>query len=396
LMKNPKFYKKGYFFIIPNSFLKQINNKINIKIKHHHWDEQQIDELVEIIVDAPEKITIVDKLTISNLTPDSGGVNTRVTISGTGFSTDKLSNKVYFTGSNATLMATVIEASESQLVVQVPQGAITGDVWVQVDTEQSGKLPFKISSQQFTIQFGDNGRVKLPDGIFHSVINSKAKNSQDDTVFEMGENVVKALDGVSLEIKRGEYTAIMGPSGSGKSTMMHLIGCLDTPTEGEISLDNENVSNLNEAELAFIRNEKVGFVFQQFNLLSRISALENVMTPLLYAGIPVKQRKEMAIAALERVGLSDRIKHRPNEMSGGQRQRVAVARALVNNPSIILADEPTGALDTKTGDQILELFAGLHAEGRTVIIVTHDDKIGNHCSRQIRIRDGKLEDGSHV
>ena len=214
--------------------------------------------------------------------------------------------------------------------------------------------------------------------------------------YVMGENVVKALDGVSLEIKRGEYTAIMGPSGSGKSTMMHLIGCLDTPTEGEISLDNENVSNLNEAELAFIRNEKVGFVFQQFNLLSRISALENVMTPLLYAGIPVKQRKEMAIAALERVGLSDRIKHRPNEMSGGQRQRVAVARALVNNPSIILADEPTGALDTKTGDQILELFAGLHAEGRTVIIVTHDDKIGNHCSRQIRIRDGKLEDGSHV
>lgn len=207
----------------------------------------------------------------------------------------------------------------------------------------------------------------------------------------MGENVVKALDGVSLEIKRGEYTAILGPSGSGKSTMMHLIGCLDTPTEGKISLDYEDVSNLNEAELAFIRNEKVGFVFQQFNLLSKISALENVMTPLLYAGIPIKQRKEMATAALERVGLADRIKHRPNEMSGGQRQRVAVARALVNDPSIILADEPTGALDTKTGNQILELFAELQAERRTVIIVTHDEEIGKHCAHQIRLRDGKLE-----
>ncbi len=209
--------------------------------------------------------------------------------------------------------------------------------------------------------------------------------------YVMGESVVKALDGVSLEIKRGEYTAIMGPSGSGKSTMMHLIGCLDTPTEGKIHIDYEDVSDLNEAELAFIRNEKVGFVFQQFNLLSRISSLENVMTPLLYAGIPVKQRREMAAAALERVGLIDRMKHRPNELSGGQRQRVAVARALVNDPSIILADEPTGALDTKTGDQILELFAELQAEGRTVIVVTHDDLIGKHCARQIRLRDGKLE-----
>jgi putative ABC transport system ATP-binding protein len=214
--------------------------------------------------------------------------------------------------------------------------------------------------------------------------------------YVMGENVVKALDGVSLEIKRGEYTAIMGPSGSGKSTMMHLIGCLDTPTEGKISIDYEDVSNLNETELAFIRNEKVGFVFQQFNLLSRISSLENVMTPLLYARIPVKQRKEMAAAALERVGLADRMKHRPNELSGGQRQRVAVARALVNDPSIILADEPTGALDTKTGDQILELFAELQTEGRTVIIVTHDDSIGKHCERQIRLLDGKLEEGLHV
>ena len=209
--------------------------------------------------------------------------------------------------------------------------------------------------------------------------------------YVMGENVVKALDGVPLEIQRGEYTAIMGPSGSGKSTMMHLIGCLDTPTEGKISIDYEDVSDLREAELAFIRNEKVGFIFQQFNLLSRISALENVMTPLLYAGIPVKQRKEMAIAALERVGLADRMKHRPNELSGGQKQRVSVARALVNDPSIILADEPTGALDTKTGDQILELFDELHAEGRTLLVVTHDDGIGGRCLRQIRLRDGKVE-----
>ena len=214
--------------------------------------------------------------------------------------------------------------------------------------------------------------------------------------YVMGENVVKALDGVSLEIKRGEYTAIMGPSGSGKSTMMHLIGCLDTPTEGKISIDYEDVSDLNETELAFIRNEKVGFVFQQFNLLSRISSLENVMTPLLYAGVPVKLRKEMAAAALERVGLADRMKHRPNELSGGQRQRVAVARALVNDPSIILADEPTGALDTKTGDQILELFSELQTEGRTVIIVTHDDETGRHCARQIRLRDGKLEGDRNV
>ena len=209
--------------------------------------------------------------------------------------------------------------------------------------------------------------------------------------YVMGENIVKALDGVTLEIQRGEYTAIMGPSGSGKSTMMHLIGCLDTPTEGKISIDYEDVSDLREAELAFIRNEKVGFIFQQFNLLSRISALENVMTPLLYAGIPVKQRKEIAIAALERVGLADRMKHRPNELSGGQKQRVSVARALVNDPSIILADEPTGALDTKTGDQILELFDELHAEGRTLLVVTHDDGIGGRCLRQIRLRDGKVE-----
>jgi putative ABC transport system ATP-binding protein len=210
--------------------------------------------------------------------------------------------------------------------------------------------------------------------------------------FMMGEFMVKALDGVDLSIQAGEFTAIMGPSGSGKSTLMNLIGCLDTPTGGIIQIDGESTSGMTEAELAFIRNQKVGFVFQQFNLLGKINALENVMTPLLYAGFSVKERKEKAISALERVGLGDRMKHRPNELSGGQKQRVAIARALVNNPSILLADEPTGALDTNTGKQIMELFEELNSEGRTVVLVTHDHDIAMHCRRQIRVRDGRLED----
>lgn len=208
----------------------------------------------------------------------------------------------------------------------------------------------------------------------------------------VGDFIVKALDGVSIDIKRGEFTSIMGPSGSGKSTMMNLIGCLDTPTSGLIDIDGENTAGLNEAELAYIRNRKVGFVFQQFNLLGKMTALENVVTPLLYAGISVRERKSRAIEALERVGLSDRMHHRPNELSGGQKQRVAIARALVNNPPILLADEPTGALDSKTGNQIMELFEELNSEGRTVIIVTHDRELGMRSPRQIRIRDGKLEE----
>lgn len=209
--------------------------------------------------------------------------------------------------------------------------------------------------------------------------------------FLMGEFVVKALDGVSLSINEGDFTAITGPSGSGKSTMMNLIGCLDTPTDGFISIDGEETLGMSEAELAYIRNEKVGFVFQQFNLLGRINALENVMTPLLYSGIKVRERRERAKVALERVGLADRMRHRPNELSGGQKQRVAIARALVNNPSILLADEPTGALDTNTGLQIMELFEELNAEGRTVVVVTHNLDIAYRAKNQIKVLDGKLE-----
>ena len=211
--------------------------------------------------------------------------------------------------------------------------------------------------------------------------------------YMVGDYVVKALDGVTLKIPRGSFTAIMGPSGSGKSTLMNLIGCLDSPTSGIISIDGEFTNAMSEAELADIRNRKVGFVFQQFNLLSKLTALENVMTPMLYAGgIPMKERRERAEYLLERVGLKERMKHVPTELSGGQKQRVAIARALVNNPSILLADEPTGALDTRTGDQIMSLFNDLNEEGRTIVFVTHDRGLGLRCRDQVYIRDGRIAD----
>lgn len=214
--------------------------------------------------------------------------------------------------------------------------------------------------------------------------------------YVMGDFVVKALDGVTLSIQQGEFTSIMGPSGSGKSTMMNLIGRLDTPTSGTIAITGEPTSDMDEEELADLRNRKIGFVFQQFNLLGKLSAVENVMTPLLYRGMPVAERRERAEAALERVGLKERMLHKPNELSGGQKQRVAIARALVTEPSLLLADEPTGALDSKTGLQIMEMFEGLNAEGLTVVLVTHDQTLGMRCPRQIHIKDGRLEGGSNV
>jgi putative ABC transport system ATP-binding protein len=209
--------------------------------------------------------------------------------------------------------------------------------------------------------------------------------------YKMGIEELHALRGVSLSVAKGEYLAIMGPSGSGKSTLMNLIGCLDTPTQGSYVLNGKQVSSMNDDELARIRNREIGFVFQTFNLLSRATALHNVELPLIYNGTDSKTRIEMAKRALEQVDLADRMMHKPNELSGGQRQRVAVARALVNNPSIILADEPTGNLDSKTGDEIMGLFARLHLNGNTIIVVTHEPDIALHANRVIHIRDGMIE-----
>src|SRR5688572_5328729 len=209
--------------------------------------------------------------------------------------------------------------------------------------------------------------------------------------YEMGSEKVHALQGVSIAIARGEYVAIMGPSGSGKSTLMNLIGCLDTPSQGSYLLNGKQVSQMNDDELARIRNEEIGFVFQTFNLLPRATALHNVELPLIYAGIPSKTRAQRATEALTKVELADRMTHRPNQLSGGQRQRVAIARALVNNPSILLADEPTGNLDSKTGVEIMALFARLHETGNTIIIVTHEAEVAAHAHRIIQIRDGLVE-----
>ena len=209
--------------------------------------------------------------------------------------------------------------------------------------------------------------------------------------YVMGSEEIHALRGVSIEIERGEYVAIMGPSGSGKSTLMNLIGCLDTPTKGSYLLNGKQVSQMNDNELARIRNEEIGFVFQTFNLLPRASALHNVELPLVYAAVPAKDRQSRAKAALDKVELSGRMNHRPNELSGGQRQRVAIARALVNNPSILLADEPTGNLDSKTGTEIMALFARLHAAGNTIILVTHEADIAAYARRAIHLRDGQIE-----
>jgi putative ABC transport system ATP-binding protein len=209
--------------------------------------------------------------------------------------------------------------------------------------------------------------------------------------YPMGSEIVRALNGVSLDVAKNEYVAIMGPSGSGKSTLMNIIGCLDVPTSGTYTLEGQAVASMAEDQLAEIRNKRIGFVFQTFNLLARSDVFQNVELPLIYAGVSRAERRRRAETALVRVGLGDRMKHRPNELSGGQRQRVAIARALVHNPSIILADEPTGNLDTKTGDNIMEMLDELHAAGQTIILVTHEETVAAYARRTVRLRDGLIE-----
>ncbi len=211
-------------------------------------------------------------------------------------------------------------------------------------------------------------------------------------VYQMGQEQVHALSGVTVGVDRGEYVAVMGPSGSGKSTLMNLIGCLDTPSSGSYVLNGREVAQMTDDELAAIRNQEIGFVFQTFNLLPRTSALQQVELPLVYSGLGRKERRERAIKSLESVGLADRMTHQPNEMSGGQRQRVAVARALINNPSILLADEPTGNLDSQTGNEIMALFEDLNRRGNTIVLVTHEEDVAAHARRIVRLRDGKIRE----
>ena len=236
------------------------------------------------------------------------------------------------------------------------------------------------TAQPMTFRTGD---TPLPD-----IVILTHKLARD---YDMGGEVVRALRGVSLQIRKNEYVAVMGPSGSGKSTLMNLVGCLDTPTAGEYWLNGLKVSDLSDDELARIRNKEIGFVFQTFNLLPRATSLHNVELPLIYAGVAAPDRRRRAGRALERVGLGDRMAHKPNELSGGQRQRVAIARALVNEPSILLADEPTGNLDSATGEEIMRLFEELHDQGQTILLVTHEHDIAAHARRQIHLRDGKIE-----
>lgn len=209
--------------------------------------------------------------------------------------------------------------------------------------------------------------------------------------YVIGGEVIRALSGVTLTIDHGEFVAIMGPSGSGKSTAMNMIGCLDIPTSGEYVIDGYNISSLSEDQLAELRNHKIGFVFQNFNLLPKTTALENVELPMMYAGVPARERRKRAMEALDRVGLAERMYNRPNELSGGQQQRVSIARALVNNPVLLLADEPTGALDSRTTEDILGLFEELHAQGNTIVIVTHENEVGRRAKRIVRFRDGMVE-----
>jgi putative ABC transport system ATP-binding protein len=231
----------------------------------------------------------------------------------------------------------------------------------------------------------------MPDILANAAANGHLIRTDDLwKTYEMGSEKIHALAGVSFVVEKGEYVAIMGPSGSGKSTLMNLIGCLDTPTQGKYYINGRLVSDMNDDELAYIRNREIGFVFQTFNLLARATALHNVELPLIYSGTAAQERIERAKAALTKVELEDRMMHKPNELSGGQRQRVAIARALVNNPSILLADEPTGNLDSATGVEIMKLFEKLHDQGNTIILVTHESDVAEHARRIIHIRDGKV------